>query len=265
MFVGTETSISAPKSNFMIKIVIVEDELVIRDTYKIILEQNFSNVEVVGETGKIADAICLVKEKAPDIVLMDIELEDGNSFQLLQNLRPYHFRIIFITAYNHYAIKAIKFSAFDYIMKPVNEFEFINALSNAVSAVSCELSSEKQVDNLLDHYSGTQKSGKIVLRTSEALYVIKVENISHCKSDNSYTTFFLTDDREILVSKGMAEYVELLEDYGFYRPHQSFLVNVNHINRIDKSDGGFVIMENSAEIPISTRRKQHFLNVLQSL
>ena len=119
------------------------------------------------------------------------------------------------------AVEALRLGAFDYIMKPVNEFEFINAVSNALSAVSCEPSSEKQVDNLLDHYSGTQKSGKIVLRTAEALYVIKVENISHCKSDNSYTTFFLTDDREILVSKGMTEYVELLEDYGFYRRQEA--------------------------------------------
>jgi two-component system LytT family response regulator len=150
-------------------------------------------------------------------------------------------------------------------MKPVNEFEFTHAVANAVQALNCCPSSESQVENLLDHYEGTQKSGKLVLRTSEALYVIKIDQISHCKSDNSYTTFFLSDKREILVSKGMTEYVEILEDYGFYRPHQSFLVNINQINKIDKSDGGFVVMENGAEIPISSRRKPSFLNILQGL
>ncbi|WP_088654509.1 LytR/AlgR family response regulator transcription factor [Geofilum rhodophaeum] len=249
----------------MKKIVIIEDEPRTRETYKHLLAQNFTELEVAGEAGNVSSAVALIREVNPDIVLMDIELEDGNSFQLLQHLRPYNFKIIFITAYNDYAIKAIKFSAFDYIMKPVNEFEFTHAVANAVQALNCCPSSESQVENLLDHYEGTQKSGKLVLRTSEALYVIKIDQISHCKSDNSYTTFFLSDKREILVSKGMTEYVEILEDYGFYRPHQSFLVNINQINKIDKSDGGFVVMENGAEIPISSRRKPSFLNILQGL
>lgn len=249
----------------MIKIAIIEDELAIRDTYKILLRENFVDVEIIGEAGTVAEAVKLIKEGAPQIVFMDIELEDGNSFQVLQNLRPYHFKIIFLTAYNHYAIKAIKFSAFDYIMKPVNEYEFINAVRNAIESEKIAPDSQEQVSNLLDHYQGTQKSGKIVLRTAEAMFVVNIATISHCKSDNSYTTFYLTDKKEILVSKGMGEYAQLLEDYGFSRPHQSFLVNVNQIHKIDKSDGGFVIMESGAEIPISSRRKQQFLSILETI
>jgi two-component system, LytTR family, response regulator len=249
----------------MIKVVIIEDELAIRDTYKILIRDNFSDVEIIGESGTVAGAVKLIKESAPQIVFMDIELEDGNSFQVLQNLRPYRFKIIFLTAYNHYAIKAIKFSAFDYIMKPVNEYEFINAVRTAIESVKTAPDSQDQVTNLLDHYQGSQKSGKIVLRTAEAMFVVNIATISHCKSDNSYTTFYLTDKKEVLVSKGMCEYAQLLEDYGFSRPHQSFLVNVNQIHKIDKSDGGFVIMENGAEIPISSRRKQQFLSILESI
>jgi two-component system, LytTR family, response regulator len=249
----------------MIRIAIIEDEPAIRETYKILLNDNFSDIEIVGEASNMVAAIELIKTTSPDIIFMDIELEDGNSFQVLQNVRPYTFKIIFITAFNHYAIKAIKFSAFDYIMKPVNEFEFINAVRNAKESLTPSTDSQQQVTNLLDHYQGSQKSGKIVLRTSEAMFVVNVDSISHCKSDNSYTTFVLKDKREILVSKGMGEYAQMLEEYGFSRPHQSFLVNINQIHKIDKSDGGFVIMENGAEIPISARRKQQFISILETI
>jgi two-component system, LytTR family, response regulator len=249
----------------MIKIAIIEDEQPIRDTYKLLLNQNFSDIEIVGEAGTVADAVALLKNSPPDIVFMDIELEDGNSFQVLQNTRPYSFKVIFLTAYNNFAIKAIKFSAFDYIMKPINEFEFINAVRNAIDSVTTQPDSNEQFTNLLDHYMGTQKSRKIVLRTANSMFVVNISDISHCKSDNSYTTFVLNDKREILVSKGMSEYIPILEEYGFARPHQSFMVNINHIQKIDRNDGGFVIMENGSEIPISTRRKQQFLALLESI
>ena len=112
---------------------------------------------------------------------------------------------------------------------------------------------------------GTQKSGKIVLRTTDSMFIIKICNISHCKSDNSYTTFVMDDKSEILVSKGMCEYTGILEEYGFARPHQSYLVNINQIQKIDKAYGGIIIMENGSEIPISKRRKQHFLSLLESI
>lgn len=249
----------------MIKIAIVEDEQPIRDTYKLLLNQNFSDIEIVGEAGTVAGAVTLIKNTAPHIVFMDIELEDGNCFQVLQNVRPYNFKVIFLTAYNNFAIKAIKFSAFDYIVKPINEFEFISAIRNAIDSIPPQPIANEQFNNLLDHYMGTQKSGKIVLRTTDSMFVVKISNISHCKSDNSYTTFILDDKREILVSKGMFEYVGILEEYGFARPHQSYMVNINQIHKIDKADGGFIIMENGSEIPISTRRKQQFLSLLESI
>ena len=249
----------------MIKIAIIEDEQPIRDTYKLLLNENFSDIEIVGEAGTVADAVALLKNSPPDIVFMDIELEDGNSFQVLQNTRPYNFKIIFLTAYNTFAIKAIKFSAFDYIMKPINEFEFINAVRNAIDSVTTQPDTNAQFTNLLDHYMGTQKTRKIVLRTANSMFVVNISDISHCKSDNSYTTFVLDDKREIVVSKGMCEYIPVLEEYGFARPHQSFMVNINHIQKIDRNDGGFVIMENGSEIPISTRRKQQFLALLESI
>lgn len=249
----------------MIKIAIIEDEQPIRDTYKLLLNQNFSDIEIVGEAGNVADAVALIKDTAPQVVFMDIELEDGNSFHVLQNVRPYCFKVIFLTAYNNFAIKAIKFSAFDYIMKPINEFEFINAVRNAIDSIAMQPETNEQFNNLLDYYSGTQKNRKIVLRTTDSMFVVKISDVSHCKSDNSYTTFVLNSKREILVSKGMCEYVGILEEYGFARPHQSYMVNINQIHKIDKTDGGFVVMENGSEIPISTRRKQQFLSLLESI
>lgn len=249
----------------MIKIAIVEDEQPIRDAYRLLLNENFSDVEIVGEAARVTDAVALIKSSSPDIVFMDIELEDGNSFQVLQNVRPYSFKIIFLTAFDNFAIKAIKFSAFDYIMKPINEFEFINAVRNAIDSVATQPDTNEQFTNLLDHYMGTQKCRKMVLRTANSMFVVNISEISHCKSDNSYTTFVLNDKREILVSKGMYEYIAILEEYGFARPHQSYMININHIQKIDRNDGGFVIMENGSEIPISTRRKQQFLALLESI
>lgn len=248
----------------MITAVIIDDEALLRETNRFLLNEHFPNIEVVGEAASVEQAVKLITETNPSIVLMDIELMDGNCFQVLQRCKPYSFRPIFITAYNQYAIKAIKFSAVDYILKPVNEYEFCNAVNQALSVVEQEQLSV-QTDSFLDHYTNGAQSKKLVLRTAEAFHIVNINDIIYCKSDNSYTSFFLSDGREIIISKSIKEYADLLSDYGFIRPHQSFLVNMNHIARIDKSDGGFIIMQNNAEVPISIRRKQMILSELDRL
>lgn len=248
----------------MITAVIIEDEALLRETNRFLLNEHFPDINIVGEAASVEEAVKLIKETNPSIVLMDIELMDGNCFQVLQRCKPYTFRPVFITAYNQYAIKAIKFSAVDYILKPVNEYEFCNAIKQALSFVNHEQLSA-QADNFLDHYTNDKKSKKLVLRTAEAFHIVNITDIIYCKSDNSYTSFFLLDGREIVMSKSIKVYSDLLSDYGFIRPHQSFLVNMNHIARIDKSDGGFVIMQNKTEIPISLRRKQMIISELDRL
>lgn len=246
------------------RVVIIEDEKLLRETNRKLLQNNFPQMEIVGEAGSVSTSIEILKNTAPDLVLMDIELADGNCFQVLQACKPYTFKIVFITAYNNYAIKAIKFSGIDYILKPVNEFEFCNAINEAIV--------QNKQDELLfqaqhfeQQYVDKELPDKLLLRTAEALHIVDICNILYCKSDNSYTTFFVNDTKEIIVSRSIKEYDELLSSFGFIRPHQSFLVNINTIEKVDKSDGGFIILQNKTEIPISKRRKQFVFDELKKI
>ncbi len=248
----------------MITAVIIEDEQQLRETNRLFLENNFANIKIVGEAGTVNEAIKVITDTKPQLVLLDIELADGNCFQVLQKCKPYTFKPIFITAYNQFAIKAIKFSAIDYILKPVNEFEFCNAIQSAIKYIRQD-EINLQTDNFQDHYSNNTKSKKLVLRTTESMHVVPVNNIYYCKSDNSYTTFYINDGQEIIVSKSIKEYADLLEEHDFLRPHQSYLVNINAISKIDKSDGGFIVLQNKKEIPISQRRKQIIIDALNKL
>lgn len=248
----------------MIRTVIIEDEIHLREINRMMLENNFPDIEIVGETGKVEEAVNLIQNLKPNLVLCDIELEDGNCFQVLQKCKPYKFRPVFITAFNQYAIKAIKFSAIDYILKPVNEFEFCEAIQRAINSLP-ENTAELQTDNFMSHMNSGGATKKVVLRTADSMHLVDMHEILYCKSDNSYTTFFLKEKKEITVSRSIKEFSELFSDYNFLRPHQSYLVNLSAITKIDKTDGGFIIMQNGAEIPISSRRKQAIFEELEKL
>jgi len=244
----------------MIRLVIVEDEEQLRETNRLLLQANFPNVEIVGEAATVMESIAVIKEQEPDIVLLDIELKDGNSFQVLNACKPITFIPIFITAYNQYAIKAIKFSALDYLLKPVNEFEFCNAINTAISQLDSS-STQQQINNLEEQYKTTPHK-RIVLKTADSIHLIDINKIMYCKSDNSYTSFIIEDKKEIIVSKSIKEYADLLEEHHFIRPHQSYLVNIDFIDRINKTDGGYIILKNDTEIPISKRRRHIIFNQL---
>lgn len=246
------------------KVAIIEDEIPLRETNRQLLQNNFPQMEIVGEAGTVAESIAMLKNANPDLVLMDIELADGNCFQVLQACKPYSFKVVFITAYNQYAIKAIKFSAIDYILKPVNEYEFCNAINNAIDKTR-EDELLVQTAHFEKQYTSKDSPEKIVLRTSDTLHIVNIREINYCKSDNSYTTFFICGQKPVLVSRSIKEYEELLSSYNFIRPHQSYLVNMNAIACIDKTDGGFIILNDKTEIPLSKRRKQTVMDKLESL
>ncbi|MCU4155608.1 response regulator transcription factor [Carboxylicivirga sp. A043] len=248
----------------MIKAVIIDDDAQMRELNARLLKDNFPHVNIVGEADGVEAGIQLITNEQPNLVLLDIEIKGGTGFNVLQQVKPYNFKVIFITGFNDFAIKAFKFSAIDYILKPVNEFEFTQAIERALSQINAD-EAEQQYDTFLDHYEKKTQSKKIVLRTAEAMHLVDIASIMYCKSDNSYTTFELEDGNSIIVSKPMKEYAALLEEYHFVRPHQSFLVNLHFIKKIDKSDGGFVILNNKKEIPVSARRKQTLLNSLENI
>jgi len=248
----------------MIKAIIVEDEHDLREINRRLLENNFPDINVVGETDSVDGGVKLIQKEKPDLVLMDIEIIGGTGFNILQKVKPYNFKLVIITAFNQFAIKAIKFSAIDYILKPINEFEFVNAIESALKMIE-QSQRELQLENFIDLYEKQNRAKKIVLRTSESMHLVDISDIEYCKSDNTYTTFFLISGERILVSKSIKEFSDLLEDCDFFRPHQSYLINLNAVSRIDKSDGGFVILKSGVEIPISSRRKQIINDMLKHL
>ncbi len=249
-----------------IKTVIIEDDPDAREVYRYLLKKYFSDeIEIVGEAESVSLGVKLIKTKKPIFALMDIEINGGTSFDILKKLYPYNFKIIFITAFNQFALKAIKFSAMDYILKPVEEDEFKNSIEKAIYSIESDQNNSLQNRHLMEFYKKENQLKKIVLKTMDAFHLVNISEIMYCRSDNSYTSFFIENGEEIVVSKGMHEYIGILDEYGFFRPHQSYLVNLNFIKKVDKTDGGFIIMKNGIEIPISSRQRKYFFKLMDNI
>lgn len=248
----------------MVKAIIIEDEPDLRELSRNLLRANFTKVEIVGEADSVEGGVALIQAEKPHLVLLDIEIKGGTGFDILQRVKPFTFKLVIVTAFDQFAIKAIKFSAIDYILKPINEFEFINAIESALNLIE-PVQADQQMTQLVDMYEKKARAKKIVLRTQEAIHIVDISDIEYLKSDNSYTTFYLSGEKEILVSKSIKDYSEILEECSFFRPHQSFLVNLNAVSRIDKTDGGFIFLKNGREIPISSRRKQMVFEMLNRI
>ncbi|OQX80573.1 MAG: hypothetical protein B6D64_03040 [Bacteroidetes bacterium 4484_276] len=249
----------------MIKAVVIDDSPEIRAINKLLLSEYFIEVDIVGEADSVESGYELIRQVDPHLVLLDIELNEGTGFQLLQKLKPYNFKVIFITGHDQYALKAIKFHAIDYILKPVNATEFQEAVQSTLGLIEKELPTQEQNEHFLQNLDKKGGSGKIMLRTINALHLVNISDILYCKNDNSYTTFFLSTGEKIMVSKGIVFYNEILSESGFFRLHQSYLVNLQHIRKLDKADGGYVILGSGDEIPISLRRKKGLIKLLEAI
>lgn len=248
----------------MVRAFVVDDEPELRELNKRLLVKNFSEIEVVGACGTVAEAVEFINTYQPNLLILDIRLTDGTGFNVLQKIQPYNYSLIFVTAYNEFAIKAIKFSAIDYILKPIDEAEFCNAVNRALSSIN-STKLQEQVKTFFNYYERKTQNRRIVLKTSDAINIVEVSDITYCRSESNYTTFYFNDGSKLMISKVLKEYDDLLTDYGFFRPHHSFLVNLQYIRKLDKSDGGFLILKGGSEIPVSLRRKKKLIEVLENL
>jgi two-component system, LytTR family, response regulator len=248
----------------MIKAVIIDDEPELRELNRSLLANNFDEIEIAGSAGAVDEAVLLIDKVQPQLILLDIRLSDGTGFQILQKIRNYKYTVIFITAYSEFAIKAIKLSAIDYILKPINEKEFCQAVERALETINSS-KIQDQVETFFNYYEHRTQNRRIVLKTTESISIVEINDIIYCRSDNTYTTFYLNSKEKILISRPMKEYEEMLSEYGFFRPHQSFLVNLLYISRLDKSDGGYLVLKDHTEIPVSIRRKSRLIQVLENL
>lgn len=246
------------------KVIIIDDEERIVSTLRKLLEDNFRDLNIAATANDIHSGYKIIQEHDPDILLLDINLPDGTGFDLLKQINAPRFKLIFITAHEDYAIKAFKFSAIDYLVKPVQPEELIAAINRA-KEVKLKEDQQLKLTALLSNVEEEHALKKIVLRTAESLHLVKVEDIIRCESDSNYTMFYLKEGKKILVSRTLKEFAEMLKSSGFLRVHQSHLININHIDRYDKAEGGAMIMKDNSDIPISHDRKAFIFKQLESL
>jgi two-component system LytT family response regulator len=240
----------------MIRAVIIDDELESRNTVNNILTQYCEYVSIVGQAEGVGTGRELILSKQPELVFLDIQMADGTGFDLLEQIPRVDFRVIFVTAYDQYALKAIKYSALDYILKPIDPQQLIDAVNKFKVLESNFHVMAEQIKTLFGFKSGFEK---IALPTSDGLRFVKVDNIIRCESDSNYTNFYLKTGEKILVTKTLKEFEEILTDIHFVRIHQSHLINLNFVERYIKGDGGSVIMSDGSEVEVSRRRKDLFL------
>ena len=242
----------------MLKAVIVDDEQDAIESVKLLLRENFSNISVVGTAQSVADGNRIISETKPDIVFLDIEMPDGTGFDLLENISDRTFNVIFITAYNQYAIKAFKYSAIDYVLKPIDINDFVKAINKIDNNVE-----EDKISILLENIK-CDKPEKIALSTSESIEFVKIIDIVHIQSEGSYSTLKFIDQTELLVSKNLGEFESLLVDHTFYRSHQSHLVNLLHVKKITRL-GNEIVMDDGSVAFLSRRKKNQFMELMSTM
>lgn len=234
---------------------IIEDKAYIRKGLHSLLQIVDTNVEVIGECESVKDAVVVANACNPDLVFLDINLIDGSGFDFLEKTGNLDFKIIFITAYEEHALKALKIGAVDYILKPVDIGELQTALEKVAKLSIAE---QKQQLNLAKQ-AWSNDDSKLILSLHDSFQVIDLKELLFCESDKGYTTFYCIDNKKYIVSKTLKEFEERLSKNNFIRPHQSFIVNLNHINKYDKS--GVIHLKNGKKIPVSSRKREQFLNV----
>ncbi len=248
-----------------IKIIIVDDEKRIRTSLVNILQLHFPEAKVIAEAENIQTALEAIKTHAPDVVLLDIKMPDGTGFDLLKLLTPLTFKVIFITAFDQFAVQAFKFSALDYLLKPVIPEELASALQRAQEQINTENINAK-LNVFMSNMNGlTRETKKIVLNTHETMHVINIIDIVRCEADRNYTLFILANKKNILVSGSLKEYDEMLSPYGFFRSHHSHLINISFIDRLEKKDGGRLIMKDGSVALVSSRKKDELVEALNRI
>lgn len=244
---------------------IIDDEKKARETIRSIIQLYCPDVSIAGEADGVKTGIELIRKEKPELIFLDINLNDGSGFDLLKSFDSINFKTIFITAYEDHALKAFKFSALDYILKPINPDELIAAVEKAKSFREKDNISIKFEALISNMQNITREVKKIVLKTSDSIHVINVNEIVRCEADRNYTSFILTSGKKILVSNTLKEYDEMLSGYNFFRAHQSHLVNINHISSYEKKEGGYLIMKDKSAVPVSVRKKETLLSLLEKI
>ena len=236
------------------KTLLVEDKAYIRKGLLNLLQSIDADVDVVGECGSVNDAVVVANACQPELIFLDINLSDGNAFEFLDQVEHLNFKVIFITAYEEYALKALKRGAVDYIMKPVDIEELQSALNKVRQLPITEQKQQIKIAKANWH----NEDATLILSLHDSFQVVDLNALMYCESDKGYTTFYCSDNKKYMVSKTLKEFEERLTASYFVRPHQSFMVNLKFIDKYEKS--GVIFLKNGKKIPVSSRKKDHFVS-----
>lgn len=248
-----------------VRAIVIEDEINVRQGFVKMLGVFCPSVQVVGTAATIEEGLSVIASTTFELLFLDINLPDGSGFDLVHRLPRRNFAIVFVTAYDQYAVDAFKVSAIDYLLKPVTPDLLVQAVNKVSRQLAHTTPSLQHLEILEDRLrKNYEQSAKIILKDAQSLHLIVVEDILSLQADGSYTHFLLRDGRRITTSLNLKEYSGLLQPYGFVRPHHSYLVNVHHISQFSKQDGGLLIISDGSQIPVSTRKKAQLLEELNN-
>jgi two-component system LytT family response regulator len=249
----------------MIRTIIIEDEQKSRELLDAMISKNCPELEIVGHASDVSQGVELTRASKPDLIFLDISMPNGTGFEVLEQVSDLHFELIFATASDQHALKAIKYSACDYLLKPIDSDE----LKLAVDKVIRKKKTHSGMDNLqflIEHLKRSDENfQKITLPTGNAYEIVNIKDIIRCEADGSYTTFYLGDKRKLVISAGLKHYEELLPELDFIRVHHHHLINMHHVLRFLKEDGGYAIMSDGSKIEISRRKKEAFMERLNRI
>ena len=239
---------------------IIEDEAQAISALKSELKLHCSDVEIIGEAKSVKDGIEKIKLLNPELIFLDIQLSDGLGFDILELNKDYNFKVIFTTAYSQYAIKAIKFSALDYLLKPIDSQELIFAIEKALK--NSKNDESIKIQNFIQNKNEAKK--KIALQTSEGFSIFEIETIIRCSAESNYTCVYFANGKKTLFSKTLKEFEDLLCTSGFERIHHSHIINLNHLVNFINKDGGYVLLSDKSTLPVSQRKKTQLISTLNS-
>lgn len=249
----------------MLRAVVIEDIETIREEYTALIRSHCPSVTVVGQADSVASGVQLIRELTPDLIFLDIDMPDGTGFDLLQQLAPVTFKVIFITGHEGHAVRAFRFSAIDYLLKPLDAYELTEAVKKVEGLMGQEVFNAK-LANLFANMERPKDLQKLILKTADRIYSVHVQDIVHCESDKNYTTFHFINAPKLVVSTNLKEYDTILSPHNFFRTHQSHLINMAYFDHYVKANGGnTIVLKNKQAIPLSVRKKDEFMELLKRI
>jgi len=243
----------------MITAILIDDEKHCNQTLEIEIGRHCPDVKILGSYTSGKEGLAAINSLQPNLVFLDIEMPWMNGFELLQKIEHLNFDVIFITAYDNYAIKAFRFSAIDYLLKPIQHQLLVSAIEKVKLKNNHNLPYE-QLETLLHNMKNNTENNRVVFSTSEGLEIVEIKDIVRCQSDNNYTYIYLSSGEHIFLSKTLKEVEQMIQSSTFIRVHQSHLVNINFIKRFVKGDGGYLLLKDDKQVSVSKSRREQLMH-----